>query len=277
MRQTIRHLTQYFLLLTFLWMMAENANAKIEELTATEIMLKVDQRDTGKSSATEAQFILIDKKGRQRVRRTKGFMKKYGDDQKDISIFYFPPDIEGTGFLNYSWGESGKDDDIWMYLPAINRTKRLPSSDRAGSFMGTDFSYADFERPEVDYYNYRFVDDVSVIDDHEVWVIEREPKEKYKDKVLHDTGYIKSQLWIRKDILFPVKSKHWVQKGQKIKLFEASDLENVNGVWIAKRRQMKTLVNGQTQSSTTMKVTSANYNIALDDNLFQIQRLERGY
>ena len=36
-----------------------------------------------------------------------------------------------------------RDDDQWLYLPALRKTKRIASSDKSGSFMGSDFNYSD--------------------------------------------------------------------------------------------------------------------------------------
>ena len=51
--------------------------------------------------------------------------------------------MKNTGFLTYDYDASGKDDDQWLYLPALGKTKRIASSDQSGAFMGSDFNYSD--------------------------------------------------------------------------------------------------------------------------------------
>lgn len=247
-----------------------------KQASAAEIMQLVDDRYRGESYTTETHFIQIDKKGRQRIKSSKSFMKKYGEDEKDIAVFFSPADISGTGFLNHHWDDPNRENDIWMYIPAISKTKRLPVADRSGSFLGTDFAIADFESKKLHYYDYKFLSEDKVIDGHEVLEIEELPKDEFKERVLEETGYIKSVYWIRKDLNFIVRSKHWVQKGEKIKFFTASEIEEIDGVWFAKQKEMQTHVKGEMQSKTVMKVTSVKFNVNPDDALFAIQQLERG-
>ena len=58
-------------------------------------------------------------------------------------FFLSPADVKDTGFLTYDYDEEGRDDDQWLYLPALKKTKRIASGDKSGSFMGSDFTYAD--------------------------------------------------------------------------------------------------------------------------------------
>ena len=60
--------------------------ALAEELSAKEVMMKVDDRETGETAIQESTMILIDRKGRQRVRQTKSFSKVFGDDTKNITF-----------------------------------------------------------------------------------------------------------------------------------------------------------------------------------------------
>ena len=49
-----------------------------------------------------------------------------------------PADVKDTGFLTYDYDDESRDDDQWLYLPALKKTKRIASSDKSGSFMGSD-------------------------------------------------------------------------------------------------------------------------------------------
>ena len=50
-------------------------------------------------------------------------------------------------------------DDQWIYLPALRRVKRITSANRSGSFMGSEFAYADMTPPEIEKYTYRYLRD----------------------------------------------------------------------------------------------------------------------
>lgn len=262
-----------FLLVNFLI-----PSAKASDLTAREVMQKVDDRYTGDTSIQDSTMLLIDSKNRQRVRQTKGYSKEFGDDTKTITFFLSPADVKNTSFLSYNWDAEGKDDDSWLYLPALRKVKRLSTADKSGAFMGSDFSYADIEGVKVEEYDYKFLKgkENEAVDGQPVWVIESRPKKAIKKKVIKKTGYLKSQSWVRKDNFMIVKAKLWVKKGKKIKYLTVSGIEKIQGVWTAKKSQMVTTKKGKVQHSTVMQLNAIKYNEPLEDDMFTTQRMERG-
>lgn len=251
--------------------------ALAEDLTARQVMDKVDARYTGDTSIQDSTMILIDRKGNQRVRQTKAFRKEYGEDSKSISFFLSPADVKNTSFLSYIWDDESKEDDSWLYLPALRKVKRIASSDKSGSFMGSDFTYYDIEQDtELDKYNYKFVKESEDVDGHDVWVIESKPKKKFKKEQEKETGYIKSQVWVRKDNFMVVKGKFWVKKGKKIKYMTLSEIEKIQDVWTAKKLQMVTTKKGKVEHSTVLQLNTIEYNKPLEDDMFNTQRMERG-
>ena len=114
-------------------------------LTAFEIMSKVDARYTGESAVSTTRMILIDKKDRKRTREIEIFSKDYADVDKSISFFKSPGDVKGTAYMSFNWETPSKEDDSWLYLPALQKVNRIASSDRSGSFMGSDFTYTDID------------------------------------------------------------------------------------------------------------------------------------
>ena len=81
------------------------------DLKAREIMQRVDERDDGDNSTSLLEMILIDKNGRQRVRKLSQFSKDKGKDTLRILLFQFPVDVKDTGFLTYDYDDPSKDDD----------------------------------------------------------------------------------------------------------------------------------------------------------------------
>ena len=102
------------------------------DLSAREIMEKVDNRDDGDNRVSQMRMILLDKNGKQRIRHIKSFDKdlineKGEEDRRRIMFFLEPADVKDTGFLTYDYDAYEKDDDQWLYLPALKR----PSASRA--------------------------------------------------------------------------------------------------------------------------------------------------
>jgi hypothetical protein len=245
-----------------------------ESPTAREIMEKVDARDDGDNGMQDLEMILIDKRGNQRVREIRAFGHDVGEDEETIMFFLSPADVKDTGFLTYDYDDPEKDDDQWLYLPALKKTKRIASTDKSGSFMGSDFTYADMTDRPLDSYEYKFLEKKEgVIDGVKVWQIESIPiTEKEKD----ETGYTKSWVFVRQDNDVIIRSVHWVKKGNRRKYFEVKKLELIDGIWTMTEMEMKTMKGKAITHKTIMKAHNVRYNQKLDDDLFSVRKLEAG-
>ena len=241
--------------------------------SADEIMQKNDKRYTGDTQKSTSVLTLIDKKGNQRVRD----LLLYSIDKKDVkkSLFFFqsPAEVKGTGYLSFDWDDPNKEDDSWLYLPALQKITRVAASDESGSFMGSDFSYADINGTDYEDYHYTIVKDSDPVDGADCWVIHSTPKD---DSIVEKTGYLDATNWIRKDNYMQVKSIINVKKGKRIKYFQARDIKQIQGIWTALSLQMVTTQNGKKEHASVFTITDVKYNDALDDSLFDTQTLQRG-
>ena len=243
-----------------------------EELTAREIMERVDARDDGDYSIQDLKMVLIDKRGNQRVRELRAFGRDEGEDEYSIMFFLSPADVEDTGFLTYDYKDEAKDDDQWLYLPALNRSKRIASSDKSGSFMGSDFSYADMTERPLDDYQYTLMKETEV-DGNPVWQIETLPiTEREKDQ----TGYTKSVVFVRKDNFLVVRSVNFVKKGKRLKYFDAKKVEEIDGIWVATEMHMTTKKGKKTLHKTVLTANNVRFNQDIDDDFFSVRQLEKG-
>ncbi len=103
-------------------------------------MQAVDDRDDGDDGISDLEMTLIDKRGNKRVRKIRSFSKDFGEDDYQLMFFLSPADVKDTGFLTFDYDDDDRDDDQWLYLPALKKTKRIATGDKSGSFMGSDFS-----------------------------------------------------------------------------------------------------------------------------------------
>ena len=126
-------------------------------LTADEIMQRVNDREDGDNIVMEMQMVLINKNNEQRVRRMQQYRQDKGEDSQSVIFFEEPADVRNTGFLTYDYDDESKDDDQWMYLPALRKTKRIAASDKSVSFMGSDFNYSDLTSYNLSDYNYKLL------------------------------------------------------------------------------------------------------------------------
>ena len=116
-----------------------------QALAAEEIMHRLQQAFfyAGQGFAAKVGMRLVDKAGRER-RRTLSMLRlnaKEGRNQKYYMYFHAPADVRGTAFL--VWKYPDKDDDRWLFIPAIKLVTRIAAKDNQSSFVGSDFTYED--------------------------------------------------------------------------------------------------------------------------------------
>lgn len=247
------------------------------DLSARQIMENVDNRDDGDNRIAEMQMILIDKNGDKRIRKMKSFDKdlitdKGEEDRRRIMFFLAPADVKDTGFLTYDFDAYEKDDDQWLFLPALKKTKRIASTDKSGSFMGSDFNYSDMTRKNLNAYTFKLLKEAEVRGE-KTWVIESLPKTREE---MAETGYKKSVLFVRQDNFIVVRAVHWTDTGGKLKYLDVTGLEKIDGVWTITAMSMTTKKNKVTEHKTEMTFANVRYGQDLSDNLFTLRRLEKG-
>ena len=246
--------------------------ATADDPKAREIMTKVDERDDGDNSIADMEMILIDKRGKKRIRKLKTFTKDKGEDKQRIMFFLKPADVKNTGFLTYDYDDPDRDDDQWLYLPALKKTKRIATSDKSGSFMGSDFSYADMTSRDLEDYDFKLLKETEV-NDVITWLIESVPRSK---EIIDEIGYTKSILFVRQDNYVVIRAVHFVKEGKKLKYFDIKKLELIDNVWTGTELHMTTKKAKKTLHKTIMKFHNMKYNQNLDESMFTVRRLEKG-
>jgi hypothetical protein len=245
--------------------------AMADDAKARAIMEKVDAREDGKSIEQDMLMILIDKNGNKRTRDIKSYGKDMGEDEYSIMFFKSPADVKNTAFLTYDYDVSSKDDDQWLYLPALKKVKRIPSSDKSGSFMGSDFSYFDLTDRNLDEYDFKLMKDTKVRG-HDAWVIESTPRSK---KVMKESGYTKSLAIIRKDNYVVVRALNFMKNGKR-KYMDITKMHQEQGIWVADEITMATKKQKKTLHKTVLKFNNIQLNKPLSDGMFTTRRLEKG-
>ena len=101
-----------------------------------------DYRAAPENGESDMNMILINSKGKERHRFLHKFFKDYGEVEKQTMFFNSPADVKNTSFMNYSYIDD-RDDDQWLYLPALKKVKRISGGSKDDYFMGSDFTYED--------------------------------------------------------------------------------------------------------------------------------------
>lgn len=241
-------------------------------LTAEQIAQKVHDIDEGDNLVSKMKMILIDKNENMRVRELIRYAKEKGEDTLKLMFFLSPADVKETGFLTYDYDDSSKDDDQWLYLPELKKVKRIASSDKSSSFMGSDFTYSDMTSRNVEDYSYAIMKE-PVVDGHKTWQMMVTPR---NEKVIEETGYTKSIVFIRQDNFVVVQALNYIKAGNKLKYMKVLELEQIDGIWTSTKIQMVTKKGKKTLHKTILEFSDIKYNQDLDEGFFTTRTLERG-
>jgi len=242
-----------------------------DDAKARAIMEKVDARDDGKTLEQDMLMVLIDKNGKKRNRDIKSYSKDFGEDEHRIMFFKSPADVKNTAFLTYDYDESSRDDDQWLYLPALKKVKRIPTSDKSSSFMGSDFSYFDMTDRDLEDYDFKLLKETEVRG-KKAWMIEAKPR---TSKVVKESGYTKSIALVRQDNYVVVRSIGFMKNNKK-KYLDVKRLHKEKGVWLADEMTMTTKKGKSTVHKTILKFSNIKLNKAINDSMFTTRRLEKG-
>ena len=246
--------------------------ATLFALSAQDIAQKAHDREDGDNSVANMKMILIDKNENARVRELKVFTKGKGDTELKLMFFLSPADVRNTAFLTYDYKDSNRDDDQWLYLPELQKVKRIASSDKSGSFMGSDFTYADMTSRNVEDYEYKIMQEPEV-KGYKTWQMEVIPKSQ---KTIEETGYTKSIYFIRQDNFVVVQALHYVRSGNRLKYMMVNKLELIDGIWTPLEIQMVSKQGRQTLHKTILQFSDYKYDQELEESLFTTRTLQKG-
>ncbi|AJQ97060.1 outer membrane lipoprotein-sorting protein [Gynuella sunshinyii] len=239
-----------------------------QDQRAYDIMKKVDERYDGDSITSLQTLILVNSKNQKKTRQLKSFSKEYGDDTRSIIYMLKPAEVRNTAFLSHNWSDSSKDDESWMYLPALDRVDRLPASDQKNAFMGSDFSFADMNGFELEEWQYRLIDENADINGQPCYRIEAVPAESFRQKIIDETGYDRVEHWITKDSYMTVQSHLYLADSSKNKVLNVEDIRDIEGILTPYRMTMKTYKGTRLEHASLLLLNEVVYNTLEDDNLF---------
>ena len=242
-----------------------------ENLTAKQIADKSFNATKLAGSEAVSTMTIIDSKGRERVRKIAQVTKLYqnGDTEKKLIRFLSPADVKGTALLTYDYND--KDDDMWLYMPALRKTRRIISSEKAKSFMGSEFSYADITPPTLDDFNYKKSGEEAAAGTM-CWKIEMIPID---DDIADENGFSKkisfigeNDFVIRKAIYYDLDEE--LHKELSVKEIKKLDIKN------HKYRPMHMImVNKQNDRKSILKVDKIQFKPNVKDDFFTTRYLER--
>lgn len=240
------------------------------------IMRRVDDRPEGDTAELRLTMILEDRRGNRRERRLRSFRKTYADREALTLFVESPQEVAGTAFLSIDPAGVGSPIDAWLYLPAMNRTRRVASSNQSDNFMGSDFTFSDIIGLEIWDWDYEIESTSADVGGHDCWVITSTPKPEAASRVDDETGYSARRIWVRKDNAFVVRGEFTERTGGTVKLMLTNNVRRIGGIWTPDAITMATTRGGNLLSRSTIRFDEARYDMTLADNLFTPDALVRG-
>lgn len=224
---------------------------------ATEIVQKAYDQMQGESSRAEMTMKII-RPDWERSVSMKAWSK--GHDYSLILITA-PARDEGSAYLK-------RGNEIWNWLPDINRTIKMPPSMMSQSWMGSDFSNNDLVREAsmVDDYTHTLLGD-STIRGYETYTIEMLPKP--------DAPVVWSKVitYISKVDYLQLKAEFYDEDGTLVRVMEGSDIKELGGRTIPARMEMIPL--DEEGHKTVVIYEGIEFNIGMDTRFFSIQNMKR--
>ena len=229
-------------------------------------------RNEGVSLTRTLTMELKDKRGKVRVRKTTSLRKYFGEEKRLVILYLTPKSIMGTAFLTYDYPDPSIDDDQWLYMPALRKTRRISAANRGDYFLGTDLTYEDIKletRISRDDYNYKTIGK-ELINGHESYVLEATP---INDDIAKELGYSKAKFWVDAKIWMLRKADSWDVAGNHLKTIEISDIKKVQGIWTYHQIHVK---NHKTNHETIFRLSDIDYQTDISDNTFTKGALVNG-
>lgn len=242
-----------------------------EEITAIEIVEKRQEARKIDNLEQISTLTIIDQKGNKRVRKLAMISKMYegGKIEKKTMKFLAPADVKGSGMLTFDYDL--KDDDMWLYLPSLRKTRRIVSSEKSKSFMGSEFSYSDMTSFNINDFTYEIKGE-ETIDGEECWEIVNMPK---NEKIEDEYGFTKKISYISKNDYLPRQILYYnfdQELYKKVEILDVRKIDEKNNKYKAFKLLVSNIENGR---KSELIVEKAEIKSEINDEYFTSRFLER--
>ncbi len=251
-----------------------NANASIEssDVDGLSHVKKVNERNEGQQLSQNVTIKMEDKRGKAQERILKFFRKDNEDERKSVIFYQSPANVKGTAFLTFDYTVKENEDNQWLYLPALRKTRRISAANRGDYFLGTDLTYEDVKlgsKIGASDYNFEMIGE-DVYEGKKVVIISGIP---VSAKISKELGYSKVEYTVDADLHIPLKIEYWDIAGNALKVVYFKDIKEVQGIWTVQRMEAE---NFKTSHKTTLIFEGHDYQSQLSEELFTEESLIRG-
>ena len=236
--------------------------------TAQEIQHCVQQNFPDDSMIQTVKMVSIDRLGVERVLEAEMWWQKDQDTRLSNVLMTFdnPPELRGASVLVL---EKKPQNDMFMFLPELGKTRRITSQMVQGNMMGTDYSYEDFQRLQgliTSLDSKRLPDET--IADRKAFVTESTPADTSSE-------YSRIRTWIDQETCVPLQVEFFGKdSAEPIKrmVTNAASVTKEKTGYMPREISMKDL---RTETATTIVIEKLQVSVPIERKRFSQAELER--
>ena len=233
-------------------------------MTNIQLAKKSDKVTDGFVSSTSNMTMTLINSAKQITIRQMSSKTLEGENgDKSLMVFLTPADVKGTKMLTHE--HINKDDDQWMYLPALKRVKRIASRNKSGSFMGSEFSYEDTSNNSWEKYTYEGELEDIILNGVKHLKGTRIPKDK-------NSGYSKQITYINANTFLVSKIDYYDRKKELLKTALFTKWTKIDGIYMMSEIIM---TNHQNSKKTILAWSNQKIKLGLSKRDFSKRKLKR--
>ena len=241
------------------------AVARAQALSGEEMMRRshLARYYPGKDMQAKVTMRLISNEGKERLRAftLSRYNLSEGGEQRSFIYFHRPPDVRDMALL--VWSDPNRDDDRWLYIPAVKQVRRIAASDKHTSFVGSDFSYEDVSGRDPEDDSHKLLREEKMAGE-EAYVLESIPRD------MSSADFSRKVSWIDKVTFLPLREESFDLRGDLARLFTGEEMKEVQGFWTITKRIMKNVQSGHW---TEVIFSEVRYNRKLSPEVFSERSL----
>jgi len=251
-----RHIFYIVLWLTITLLTPAHASSKVDSIIARTNLSAFYQGDDAKA---QARMKITDSQGRTQIRQFHILRKDIvdGGDQQFLIVFSKPSDVKGMIF-RVEKHVSGSD-DRWLYLPALDLVKRISSSDKRTSFVGSHFYYEDISGRNIGLDTFELIKTTPTS-----YIIKAIPNDASVVEFAH------YQLTIDKTTMLPTLIVYTNKRGQQYRQIKALKTQKIDGHYTVTSSSVTDLIDG---ASTLMQFRGISYDNEIPTTVFSERSL----
>lgn len=241
-----------------LLLLITNAEALPQELSATEVIRRADDKLNGEKSGYSTMEMTI---VRPTWERTVAFKSWSQGRENALTLITAPAKDAGQSFLK-------RGQELWSWNPAINRLIKLPPSMMSQGWMGSDYTNDDILRESsvVNDYTHQFEGE-ELVGDRLCYKIKMTAKPDAAIVWGHQVRWID-----KKDFLF-LKAELYDEDGYLVRTETGSDIKMMDGRLITTTLEL--LPADEKGNKTVVRIKDIKFNIPVDDSFFSQQNMKR--